>query len=222
MGETVAQTQPQDERPQDKARLSVEASRSRSFCSPLRRVGIDRQPHRRDGRGVQAHLRRLERAVGTAPDRVLRRVLHARDPRVLHQQAVRLQDRRADRAGSGRGRHAKAARRLGSASTPAAGSGHCSSPRSPTSLPANASAGTGAGRPRPDGLFACRRWRVRSSVLLLPPGGRVVDEERDLDLLVPGAQEKPPAEGDRGEQDSRECLSYRYQFLPVPVPPWPG
>ncbi len=34
-------------------------------------MGIGRQPDRRDGRGVQAHLRRLERAVGTAPDRVL-------------------------------------------------------------------------------------------------------------------------------------------------------
>jgi hypothetical protein len=49
---------------------SVEASRSRSFCSPSASPCGDRPPtHRRDGRGFQADLRRLERAVGTAPDR---------------------------------------------------------------------------------------------------------------------------------------------------------
>ena len=72
MGETVAQTQPQDERPQDKARFVCRGLTVPFILLAASPCGDRRQPHRRDGRGVQAHLRRLERAVGTAPDRVLR------------------------------------------------------------------------------------------------------------------------------------------------------
>jgi FHS family L-fucose permease-like MFS transporter len=103
---TVAQTQPLNERPHDKARFVYRGLTVPfmllAFCfaawgsaANLTDVMV----------GVLRHiLRHLERAVGTDPDRVLRRVLLARDPRGLHQQAVRLQDRRAHRAGSGRSR----------------------------------------------------------------------------------------------------------------------
>ena len=56
---TVAQTQPLNERPHNKARFVYRGLTVPfmllAFC--FRRVGIGRQPHRRDGRGVPAHLR---------------------------------------------------------------------------------------------------------------------------------------------------------------------
>ena len=55
---------------------------------------------------VPAHLHDVELPVGAGAVRLLRGVLRARHPRGADQPAVRLQDRRAHRAGAGHGRRA--------------------------------------------------------------------------------------------------------------------